>query len=154
HPDLSVDMVDNAAGMRDTFRQLHAAADARFASVGPPARGGRILGVLVNATSEPPAELGIRARVLPHRRAEIRLGFAAAPGRPARDETATVLPAELPVIERALRRLSGAALLLDTTPAQRKTRVENIADLLQRVAAFVNDRRDQISSVELRPLAV
>src|SRR5262249_45125327 len=81
-------------------------------------------------------------------------GFADPHGRAAHDETATVLPAEQAVIERALRRLSGSALLLDTTPAQRKARVENIADLLQRVAAFVNDRRDQISSVELRPVAV
>lgn len=154
HPDLSVDMVDNAAGVRDTFRQLFAAAEARFASAPQPNRNGRVLGVLVSATSEPLAELGIRATALPHRRVAIRLGFADPHGRAARDETATVLPAEQAVIERALRRLSGADLLLDTTPAQRKARVDNIADLLQRVAAFVNDRREQISSVELRPLAV
>jgi hypothetical protein len=154
HPDLSVDMVDNAARVRDTFRQLHAAAEARFATLSPAGRTGRILGVLVSATSEPLAELGITVSALPHRRVAIRLGFADPHGRAARDETATVLPAEQPVIERALRRLAGAALLLDTTPAQRKARTDNIADLLQRVAAFVNDRREQISRVELRPLAV
>jgi hypothetical protein len=154
HPDLSVDMVDNAAGVRDTFRQLHAAAEARFATLDPPVRNGRILGVIVSATSEPLAELGIRATALPQHRVAIRLGFADPHGRAASDETATVLPAEQAVIERALRRLSGAGLLLDTSAAPRKARVDNIADLLQRVAAFVNDRREQISSVELRPLAV
>jgi acetyltransferase len=154
HPDLSVDMVDSAAGVRDTFRQLFASAEARFASTDQLTKSGRILGVVVSATSEPLAELGIRATALPQRRVAIRLGFADAHGRAARDETATVLPAEQAVIERALRRLSGSALLLDTSPAQRKARVDNIADLLQRVAAFVNDRRDQISSVELRPVAV
>jgi hypothetical protein len=153
HPDLSVDMVDNAARVRDTFRQLHAAAESRFAAASP-TRSGRILGVLVSATSEPLAELGISATALPHRRVAIRVGFADPHGRAAGDETATVLPAEQAVIERALRRLAGAALLLQTSPAQRKARVDNIADLLQRVAAFVNDRRDQISRVEIRPLAV
>jgi len=150
HPDLCVDMVDNAARVRDTFRQLIAAAEARFAAHG----SGRILGVVVSATSEPLAELGVTASALPHRRVAIRLGFADPHGRAAGDETATILPAELPVIERALRRLAGADLLLDTSPAQRKARVDNIADLLQRIAAFVNDRREQISRVELRPLAV
>jgi acetyltransferase len=153
HPDLSVDMVDNAARVRDTFRQLLAAAEARFAAHRP-ARNGRILGVLVSATSEPIALLGIHATALAHRRVAIRLGFADPHGRAARDETATLLPADQPSIERALKRLAGAPLLLDTTPAQRKLRVDNIADLLQRVAAFVNDRREEISSVELRPLAV
>jgi hypothetical protein len=154
HPDLCVDMVDNAARVRDTFRQLIAAAESRFASTSPSSTSGRILGVVVSATSEPLAELGVTATALPHRRVAIRLGFADPHGRAAGDETATILPAELPVIERALRRLAGAGLLLDTTPAQRKARVDNIADLLQRIAAFVNDRRDQISRVELRPLAV
>jgi hypothetical protein len=58
------------------------------------------------------------------------------------------------VIERALRRLAGAALLLETSASQRKTRVDNVVDVLQRVAAFVNDRRREIEGVELRPLAV
>jgi hypothetical protein len=155
HPDLSVDLVDNAARVRDTFRQLYAAAEVRFAAAQPAAkRSSRILGVLVTATSEPIAELGIYATALPQRRVAVRLRFADPHGRAARDETATVLPAEQPVIERALQRLAGASLLLDTTPAQRKLRVDNIAELLQRVAAFVNDRREEISSVELRPLAV
>lgn len=153
HPDLCVDMVDNAARVRDTFRQLIAAAEARFAA--NPARGaGRILGVVVSATHQPLAELGVTATALPHRRVAIRLGFADPHGRAARDETATILPAEQAVIERALRRLAGAALLLDTSPVQRKERCDNIADLLQRIAAFVNDQREQVSRVELRPLAV
>jgi hypothetical protein len=146
-------MVDNAARVRDTFRQLIAAAEARFAAR-PTSGSGRILGVVVSATNEPLAELGVTASALPHRRVAIHLGFADPHGRASGDQTATILPAELPVIERALRRLAGADLLLDTSPAQRKARVDNIADLLQRIAAFVNDRREQISRVELRPLVV
>ncbi|HTU58331.1 MAG TPA: acetate--CoA ligase family protein, partial [Polyangiales bacterium] len=153
HPDLCVDMVDNAARVRDTFRQLIAAAEARFAA-GSTSGSGRILGVVVSATNEPLAELGVTASALPHRRVAIHLGFADPHGRAAGDQTATILPAELPVIERALRRLAGADLLLDTSPAQRKARVDNIADLLQQIAAFVNDRREQIRRVELRPLVV
>lgn len=156
HPDLSVDMVDNAARVRDTFRQLHAAAQARAAAPGSAgaASKGRILGVLVSATSEPLAELGVRAAALPHNRVAMRIGFADPHGHASHDETATILPAEQPMIERALKRLAGADLLLNTTPAQRRTRVDNITDLLQRVAAFVNDRRQEITSVELRPVAV
>lgn len=153
HPDLSVDMVDNAARVRDTFRQLIAAAEARFVASTASSQG-RILGVLVSATSQPLAELGVRATALPHHRVAVRVGFADPHGRAAHDETATILPAEQPTIERALERLAGADLLLDTSPAQRKLRVDNITDLLQRVAAFVNDRRQEITSVELRPLAV
>jgi len=155
HPDLSVDMVDNAARVRDTFRQLIAAAQARFQADPKLAHGEqRILGALVTATSEPLALLGVRATALPRERVALRIGFADPHGRAARDETVTVLPAEQALIERALRRLSGAALLLETSPAQRKTRVDNVVDVLQRVAAFVNDRRREIEGVELRPLAV
>jgi hypothetical protein len=148
-------LVDNAARVRDTFRQLIAAAQARLAADPKLAQGDqRILGALVTATSEPLALLGVRATALPRDRVALRIGFADPHGRAARDETVTVLPAEQSVIERALRRLAGAALLLDTSPVQRKTRLDNVVDVLQRVAAFVNDRRLEIEGVELRPLAV
>jgi len=156
HPDLHVDMVDNAARVRDTFRQLFALAQSRLAA--DPAHAAqaerRILGVLVTATSEPSALLRVYATPLPHGRVALRVGFADPHGRAARDETVTILPAEQPVVERALRRLAGAALLFDAASSEGGSRVDQVVDVLQRVAAFVNDRRREIESVELRPLAV
>jgi hypothetical protein len=156
HAELSVDMVDNAARVRETFRQLIAAAEARFAhETATAARSERrVLGVLVTATSEPLALLRVHARALPRARVAVRVGFADPHGRAAGDETVTILPAEQPVIERALGRLAGRDLLFAAPAAERSARVDQIADVLQRVAAFVNDRRREIESVELRPLAV
>jgi hypothetical protein len=156
HPDLSIDMVDNAARVRDTFRQLIAAAQGRLSSdpkLGPQAEN-RVMGVLVTATSEAQALLSVRAWALPQERVAMEVGFADPHGRAARDNTVTILPSELSVIERGLRRLEGAGLLFDTSPAQHRARIESIADVLLRIAAFVNDRRQEIESVELRPLAL
>jgi hypothetical protein len=156
HPDLSVDMVDNAARVRDTFRQLRAAAqtrlqnDPKLAGVGED----RVLGVMVTATSDAVALLSVRATPLPRDRVAMEIGFADPHGRAARDSTVTVLPAVPAVIERALGRLAGADLVFATTPVQRKTRVEAVADVLLRVSAFVAERRNEIESVELRPLAI
>jgi hypothetical protein len=156
HPDLSVDMVDNAARVRDTFRQLRAAAQSRLQN-DPKLKGlgeERVLGVMVTATSEAVALLSVRATPLPRERVAMEIGFADPHGRAAHDSTVTVLPAEPAVIERALERLAGADLLLATTPAQRKARVESVADVLLRVSAFVSERRREIEAVELRPLAI
>jgi hypothetical protein len=156
HPDLRVDMVDNAARVRDTFRQLFTLAQVRLAA--DPAFTGqierRLLGVLVTATSEPLALLRVYATPLPLDRVAMRVGFADPHGRAAQDETITVLPAEAPVVERALRRLAGAALLFETRDADGTPGVDQVVDVLQRIAAFVNDRRQQIEAVELRPLAM
>jgi hypothetical protein len=156
HPDLSVDMVDNAARVRDTFRQLIAAAQGRLVDDPKLARSAesRVLGVMVTVTSEPVALLRVRATPLPRERVAMEIGFADPHGRAARDRTITIQPAEPAVVERALERLAGADLLFATTPSQRKARVEAVADVLLRIAAFVNDRRREIESVELRPLAI
>lgn len=154
HPDLSVDMVDNAARVRETFRQLIAAAQSRITPEQAERTEHRVLGVLVSATSEPLALLRVRAAALPRERVALQVGFADPHGRAARDETVTILPAEQPVIERALRRLAGAELLFAKSPAQRKARVDAVAEVLQRVAACLNDRRREIESIDLQPLAV
>jgi len=156
HPDLRVDMVDNAARVRETFRQLFAVAQARLAT--DPAKAAnaerRLLGVLVTATSEATALLSVYATALPHGRVAVRVGFADPHGHAAHDETVTVLPAEQHVIERALSRLAAASLLFEADSALPNRCVDHIVDVLQRVAAFVHDRRLVIESVELRPLAV
>jgi hypothetical protein len=65
-----------------------------------------------------------------------------------------VLPAPLSAIERVLRRLSGHALIFRGTAAERKVRLDEISDVLLRISAFVNDRRAEVESVEVRPLAL
>jgi hypothetical protein len=108
----------------------------------------------VTATSDAVALLAVRATPLPRDRVAMQIGFADPHGRAARDSTITVLPAVPAVIERALGRLAGADLVFATTAVQRKTRVEAVADVLLRVSAFVAERRNEIESVELRPLAI
>jgi hypothetical protein len=155
HPDLAVDMVDNAARVRDTFRQLMGMAKSRLQASGGDARApDRVLGVMVTATSEAAALLGIHAWPLPRGRVAMEIGFADLHGAAAHDRTLTVLPAALHAIERALGRLAGAELLFHGTAAQRKTHIEAIRDVLLRIAAFVHDRREEVEAVELRPLAL
>jgi hypothetical protein len=153
HPDLCVDMVDNAASVRDTFRQLMAAAHQRL-GIEPGASDRRVMGVMITATSDASSLLGVRATPLPQSRVAMRIGFADPHGRAADDSTISILPAEPSAIERSLQRLAGSSLLLDAPPELRKARVEAIADVLLRLSAFVHDRRQEIDAVELRPLAV
>jgi hypothetical protein len=155
HPDLAVDMVDNAARVRDTFRQLMGQAKTRLdaRSADPRARE-RLLGVMVTATSEAAALLGLRAWPLPRARVGMEIGFADPHGAAAADRTWTVLPSPPAAIERVLRRLQGAELLFRGTAAQRKAHLEAVGEVLLRVAAFVHDRREEVESVEVRPLAL
>jgi hypothetical protein len=156
HPDLAVDMVDNAARVRDTFRQLMGLANSRLEQVLPsdPRAGERLLGVMVTATSDALALLGVRARPLPRDSVAMEVGFADPHGMAAGDLTIAVLPMRDGGIERVLRRLQGSALLFGGSAAQRKKQLDAISEVLLRVSAFVHDRREQIETVELRPLAL
>jgi hypothetical protein len=128
-------------------------AEARLG--GPDARAAdRILGVMVTATSDAAALLGVRAWPLSGSRVAMRIGFADPHGAAAGDQTLALLPAPVAGIERVLRRLRGAELLLRGTPAQRRTHLDAVSDVLLRLSAFVNDRRREVESVELRPLAL
>lgn len=147
HPDLVVDMVDNAARVRETFRLLTALAQSR-------APNARILGVTVAATTECHALLTVAIRPLPGGLAETSIGFADAHGIASNDRTTTVLPASIATIERVLSRLRGNALLLSGSPHQRRAAVAEIADVLLRAAAFATAHAREITSVELRPVAI
>lgn len=164
HADLSVDMVDNAARVRDTFRQLMGLAKARLepapsvpAPRPAPAEADvydRLLGVMVTATAQSRALLGTRAWPLPEGRVAMEIAFADAHGAAADDRTLLVMPATVEQIERGLQRLAGHPLLFGTTRSERRAHVEAIADVLHRLCAFVHDRRREVTSVELRPLAL
>lgn len=153
HPDLCVDMVDSAARVRDAFHQLVALAKTK-APAGERAVERRLLGVVVAATGGATALLGVHARPLPHGRVAMEIRFADPHGQAAGDATLAVLPTPLEALGRALGRLRGASLLLPDSPARRKANLESVGDVLLRLAAFVHDRRDDVESVELRPLAL
>jgi hypothetical protein len=153
HPDLAVDMVDNAARVRDTFRQLMGVARSRLEPSDPRAAE-RLLGVMVTATSDAIALLGVRAWPVARDRVAMEVGFADQHGAAADDRTLAVLPAPVSAIERALRRLAGRDLLLRGTAAQRRAHLDAVGEVLLRLSTFVHERRREVESVELRPLAV
>lgn len=147
HPDLTVDGVDNAARVRDVYRQIMGLASERQPDA-------RLLGVHVTATTTARAILRVVVEPLPHSLVFCEIGFADPHGCAAGDRTVTVLPAGPAAIERVLGRLRGAELLLDGGPAHRKAAVAAVADVLVRVAAFVHEHRKEIVRVELHPMAL
>jgi hypothetical protein len=109
---------------------------------------------MVTATSDARALLGVEAWPLARGRVAMEIGFADPHGRAADDRTLLILPGPLSAVERGLRRLRGHSLVLEGSAAQRRLHLDAIGDVLLRLAAFVDDRRDEIESVELRPVAL
>ncbi|MFW6067099.1 MAG: acetate--CoA ligase family protein [Myxococcota bacterium] len=147
HPDLAIDGVDNAARVREVFRQLTALGRSRRADA-------RLLGVTVTATTPAHALLWVRVSPLPEDLALCELGFADPHGMAADDRIRTVLPATPSRLEQALSRLQGSGLILQGTAADRRRAVTALGDVLLRLAAFVHDWRAQVESVTLDPLAL
>ncbi|MCG8557896.1 MAG: acetate--CoA ligase family protein [Proteobacteria bacterium] len=147
HPDLTVQMVDNAARVREVFRLLMGLGQQR-------APGERLLGVTVASATIARALLGVAASPLVRGRIAMQIGFADPHGAASGDATTLVLPAPISAIARGLARLRGARLVLDSRAAVRDANVESIADVLLRLAAFMNDRRAEVETVEMRPLAL
>lgn len=147
HPDLAADGVDNAARVRDVFRQVMAQARAR-------APNARLLGVTVGATTSALALLWVRMEPLADGLVHVQLGFADPHGAAADDSTQTVLPATFERIEATLARLRGSELVLGGSPIERRRAVEAVGDVLLRLAAFAHDWRDNIDQLEIDPLAL
>ncbi len=147
HPDLAVDGIDSAARVRDVFRQIMGVATERRPDA-------RLLGVHVTATTTALALLGVVAEPLGSGAARARISFADAHGIASGDATSTILPLHAERLEDVLSRLAGSALVLGSPSAQRKAALDSIADVLLRLAALLDVHRDEIASVELRPLAL
>jgi hypothetical protein len=147
HPGLSVDGVDNAARVRDVYRQLQTAAQ----ELKPEAR---VLGVTVTATTLARALVRVSARPAPQRRVILRVGFSDPHGAITRDTVSTVLPAGAKTIERALARLAGVQLLLGESADERERNLALLTHLFSRVASFVDLYRNEIERVELHPVAL
>ncbi|MFT3922559.1 MAG: acetate--CoA ligase family protein [Myxococcales bacterium] len=147
HPDLSVDGVDNAARVRDVYRQLMSVAEER-------APKARVLGVTVTATTLARALVRVTARPMAGGRCLLRVGFADPHGAVVRDATTTLLPANEEGIQRAITRLAGHALLLGESAAERERNLHLLSDLFGRVGAFVEAFGREIERVDLHPLAL
>ncbi|MEM7608796.1 MAG: acetate--CoA ligase family protein [Myxococcota bacterium] len=147
HPDLSAEGVDNAARVRDVFRRFTALAKERTDPK-------RILGVVVSATTSAAALLRVRFRSIGSGVVLADVGFADPHGLAAGDRTSLVLPCRYDALEARLRRLRGHPLILAGTAAQRRRRVEELADVLLRVAAFADDWRAEVEEVRLDTVAL
>lgn len=147
HPDLVADGVDNAARVRDVFRQMMALGATR-------ADRNRLLGVTVSATTSARALMRVEAESLADGWVRAALGFADPHGLAAADETELLLPASERDIGAALQRLRGHPLLLGDTSTLRDEVVTQLTDLLLRVAAFVDEWRAEVDRVRIEPLAV
>ena len=147
YPELSVDGVDNAARVRDVYRQLASAAQ----EIAPSAR---VLGVTVTATTLARALTRVIARPAPHGRVVLRVGFSDPHGATAKDAIATVLPASRAAVERALARLAGEPLLLGEESVERENNLTLLTQIFSRVASFVDTHRDEVERVELHPVAL
>jgi hypothetical protein len=147
HPDLSIDGVDNAARVRDVYRQLTSVASER-------APNARVLGVTVTATTLARALMRVTVRPLPGGRGLLRVGFADPHGAVVRDATSTLLPTNADSVARAMARLAGHPLLLGTTNQERERSVQLLADLFGRIGAFMEAFGREVERLELHPLAL
>ncbi|MFK8000508.1 MAG: acetate--CoA ligase family protein [Polyangiales bacterium] len=147
HPDLVVDGVDNAARVREVFRQMASLAKSR-------APGSRVLGVTVSATTAANALLRLRMRSLAPGICLTQLGFADPHGLAAADQASLLLPCRFEHLEARLERLRGHPLLLGDSLPVRRARVEELADVLLRIAAFVDDWRTEVKEVRIETLAM
>jgi hypothetical protein len=147
HPDLSVDGVDNAARVRDVYRQLTSVAEER-------APNARVLGVTVTATTLARALVRVTARPLAGGRCLLRVGFADPHGAVVRDATTTLLPSTPEGIARAIARLAGNTLLLGEAAAERERNVVLLHDLFGRIGAFVEAFGHEVDRIDLNPLAL
>lgn len=147
HPDLAMDGVSSAAGVRDAFRQITSLATER-------SQDARLLGVHVTAGTAADALVFVRAWPATNGLAVAELGFADAHGLAASDATPLILPTTPERLERSLARLRGSELLLGGGVARRKACVESLTDLLVRVAAFLDRSARSVIQLELRPVAM
>jgi hypothetical protein len=141
-----VDGVDNAARVRDVYRQLTLSAEARAPSA-------RVLGVTVTATTLASALLRVTARPLPEGHVLLRIGFCDPHGAVSKDALSTAMPLSEAALLRALNRLAGRDLLF-AEHGQKAQGASALTALCLRLASFVHAFRREVSRVELHPVAL
>lgn len=148
HPELSVDRVDNAAQVRDVFREITTLAQLWAPSA-------RILGVTVSASI--PASALLRIYLEPiegHAERLLHVEFADAHGRACQDGVQTLLPASYAHLERALHRLLGVELLYETPAGQRRPTLAPLIQVLLQLSQLAQDRAKEVSAIQIEPLAL
>ncbi|MCA9577028.1 MAG: acetate--CoA ligase family protein [Polyangiales bacterium] len=146
HPDLALDGVDSATRTRDAFRQIMALAKNR-------ASEDRLLGVTVSAATQARALLRVKLVPMPAGLVRCELEFADPHGVASGDGVRTFLPRSRDGIGRVLDGLRGRTLLYPND-AERRVVVEEVGDVLMRLAAFLHAFREYVRAVEINPLAV
>lgn len=151
HPDLIVDGVDSAARAREAYRQLQVLAELRDPSA-------RILGVTVSASSIARALLSIELRLLDRDeaddRVEVRLRLSTLRSTRPIEETLIVLPTHPAALLHSIERLRGASVILGGAPAERRHLLNELAELLYRIASLLHDFPDELLRVGIERLAI
>lgn len=147
HPELVVDGVDNAARVREVFRQLMHLGEQRTDHA-------RVLGVSVSADAAAQAELFAHFGPVHEGLVKVSLGFADRHGKASDDRLDTVLPAPMARFEHVLGRLRGFPLLGLGSAQDARARVQAIGDVLLRLAAFSLQFREEVEGIEVRPLSL
>jgi len=141
HAELAVDGVDNAARVRDVFRQITSLGRA----LAPEAR---LLGVTVTAARPAHALLRLQLTAVAGGLVLARVGFADSHGSASGDETTLVLPAPVERVAGGLDRLRAASLLAEHGG------IGALVEVLLVLARFVSDRRAEVEAIEVNPLAL
>ncbi len=136
HPDLVVLGASSAAAVRDGFRTITTMAAERDPSA-------RLLGVHV--TAEAASSLGLRVTLRP-------IGEMWALAEIARADDAE--RATLAVLPTNPERLRATLSRIGVSPPRGRGGIEALVDALNRVAVFVVDQRDAVTSVRVDPLSV
>jgi len=144
-PEFQVDGVDNAARVRDVFRQMVSLAE----QVEPNAR---ILGVSVTQSAPARALLWAHLTPLTLEQVLVTVGFADPHGLASSDQVVAVLPSSAAALADMLMRLRGVSLLVDK---KRPTSdVENVVNLINKAGWILLQHPQQIDQIELQPIAV
>ncbi len=146
HADLCVDGVDNAARVRDVYRQLTLVAEKRGTEA-------RVLGVTVTATTLAHALLRVQARLVGSH-VLLRVSFADPHGAVARDAILTIWPASTEATTRSLTRLSASVLILGESAPDRARNAAAMAQLFGQIGAFMKAFPTEVERVDLHPLAL
>ncbi len=136
HPDLVVPGAANASAVRDAFKAITTMAAERDP-------GARLLGVHVTAESVAAARLRVKVRAISQPWALAELGRSQDGASP----TLLALPTTPDRCRAALTRIG-------VTVHRGRASIDALVEALNRLAVFVVDQRDAVSSVRVDPLAM
>lgn len=135
HPDLVVPHAASAAAVRDGFRLITTMAAERDPAA-------RLLGVNVTADAVASLQLGVTLRIASEAWVLCDLARSEDPAR----STLTALPTTVERLRHTLERVG--------VPTMRGRELEPLVEALNRLAVFVIDQREAVTSLRIEPLAM